>query len=160
MAETTPPQCLADSVLEPGFIEKDLPNWESFHDELQNLHAKYDKSNSQLLFRGQNDSEFHLTTTLERAGCGGMSFDRYYRLAVSPVRPAVETFTGVKWDVPNFSPKMEHEFYSNRELFSLRLSQKSSSTGTWSIYAITAFHLLFSTGCTRPMSRLSLLSGT
>jgi hypothetical protein len=121
MAEATPPQRLAESVLQPGFIEKDLPNWESFHDELRDLRTKYDKSNSQLLFRGQNDSEFHLTTTLERAGCEGMSFDSYYRLAVSRVRPAVETFTGVKWDVPNFSPKMEHEFHENRELFSLRL---------------------------------------
>jgi hypothetical protein len=121
MAEPTPPQRLAESVLERGFIEKDLPNWESFQEELQILRTKYDKANSPILFRGQNDSEFRLTTTLERAGCEGMSFDSYYRLAVGRVRPAVETFTGVKWDVPNYNVKMEQEFSSNVELFSFRL---------------------------------------
>jgi hypothetical protein len=46
-----------------------------------------------------------------------MSFDDFYRLVTSRVRPAVETFTGVKWDVPNYSTKMELSFRS-RELLS------------------------------------------
>jgi FRG domain-containing protein len=121
MAELIPPRSLADSVLEPGFTEKDLPSWESFHGELQALRTKYDRANSPLLFRGQNDSRLRLTTTLERAGCEGMSFDAYYQLAVGRVRPAVETFTGVKWDVSSYSVTIEQEFSSNPELFSLHL---------------------------------------
>lgn len=100
MTEPTPPQRLADSLLGPGVIVKDLPNWEAFRDELQELRSKYDKPESPLLFRGQSNSELQLTTTLERAGCDGMSFENYF-LLVSRIRPAVETFTGVKWDVPD-----------------------------------------------------------
>jgi hypothetical protein len=121
MAEPTPPRRLGESYGEPGVIEKNLPNWESFHEELHVLRTKYDKAKSPLLFRGHNDSAFRLTTTLERAGCEGMSFDSYYRLAVGRVRPAVETFTGVKWGVPEYSLKMAQEFSSNAELFSVRL---------------------------------------
>jgi hypothetical protein len=40
-------------------------------------------------------SEWQLSTTLERAGCEGMSFAAYYQRAVARVRPAVETFTGI-----------------------------------------------------------------
>jgi len=120
MAERTSPRRLSDLAGEPGVIEKDLQNWESFHEELKRLRTKYDKANSPLLFRGQNDSEFHLTTTLERAGCEGMSFDHYFRLAVGRVRPAVETFTGVKWDVTVYSLEIEKAFRTDVELFSLR----------------------------------------
>jgi hypothetical protein len=112
MPEPTPPQCLADLVQEPGVTERDLPTWESFREELQILRTKYDRANSPLLFRGQNDSEFRLTTTLERAGGEGMSFDSYYRLAVGRVRPAVETFTGVKWDVPDYGFDIQKSFYN------------------------------------------------
>lgn len=115
MAERTPPQRLAESVLEPGFIETDLPNWESFQDALQSLRTKYDKTSSELLFRGQTDSEFRLSTSLERAGCEGMTFDSYYRLVVARVLPAVETFTGVKWGVPNYSMQIETSFF-DREI--------------------------------------------
>jgi hypothetical protein len=88
---------------------KDLPDWEAFHRELHNLRANYGNPSSPLLFRGQPDSEFRLTTTLERAGCEGMSFEAYY-LLVSRTRPAVETLTGVKWDVPDYSGEIAKSF--------------------------------------------------
>lgn len=99
-------------------------DWKSFEQhELQPLREVLaedapDKKCPELLFRGQSDSEWELTTTLERAGCKGMSFDAYYRRAVTRVRPAVETFTGVKWDVDEYSFALEESFRNDRELFS------------------------------------------
>jgi len=62
----------------------DLPDWNSFEPQLQELRDELatnaiDKKCPELLFRGQSDSEWQLATTLERAGCQGMSFDAYYR---------------------------------------------------------------------------------
>jgi hypothetical protein len=98
-----------------------LPNWETFAAELQKLRAKLPNDPSgkppELLFRGHSDSSWALTTTLERAGCEGMSFDDYYRLAVHRVRPTVEALTDAMWDVPDFSDAMEKEFRTDRELF-------------------------------------------
>src|SRR5262249_49448239 len=59
-----------------------------------------------------------LTTTLERADCDEMSFDDYYRLAVTRVRPAVEAFTNVAWEVPDYDFKLADSFRTDRELFS------------------------------------------
>jgi hypothetical protein len=101
-----------------------LPNWEAFTAELQNIRDVLTKSASgetpDLLFRGQSDSSWPLTTTLERADCDGMSFDEYYRLTVHRVRPTVEALTGATWDVPDYDVSMEQAFRSDRELFSLR----------------------------------------
>jgi|SRR6267142_2181015 len=102
-----------------GIQGKDLPDWDAFERELLELRREFGRSPSELLFRGQNDSKFLLTTTLERAGCEQMRIKDYYQLVVSQIRPAVETFTGVIWDVPQYSIELETSFY-DRELFSLR----------------------------------------
>jgi hypothetical protein len=120
MIDPTAPRSLGDLASDPGVVEQDLPNWESFHEEIQKLRTKYDNPNSPLLFRGQGNSEQRLTTTLERAGCEGMSFDNYYVL-VSRIRPALETFTGVKWDVPDHGMEISISFRDIR-MFSLNLS--------------------------------------
>jgi hypothetical protein len=101
-----------------------LPNWEAFTAELQKLRDTLTKNFQdrppELLFRGQSDSSWSLQTTLERADCGGMSFDDYYRLTATRVRPAVEAFTGTTWDVPDYDVAMEKAFLTDRELFSVR----------------------------------------
>jgi hypothetical protein len=97
--------------------EKNLPDWESFLAEIQFLRENY--KNRPMLFRGQPDADFRLTTTLERAGCEEMSVDAYY-LLVSRVRPAIETFTGVNWDVPEYSLQLAESF-RQRELFTVGL---------------------------------------
>jgi hypothetical protein len=102
-----------------------LPDWGSFEPELEKLRDQLTKNASdkkcpELLFRGQSDSEWQLSTTLERAGCEGMSFAAYYQRAIARVRPAVETFTGVKWDAADYSIALEESFRTDRELFSLR----------------------------------------
>ena len=75
-----------------------LPNWDAFTGELQKIRDELTKNASgkppELLFRGQSNSAWPLTTTLERADCEGMSFDDYYRLTVHRVRPTVEALTG------------------------------------------------------------------
>jgi hypothetical protein len=98
---------------------KDLPNWVAFEDELQTLRNRFEKPGPRLLFRGQNDSELGLTTTLERVGCDGMSFSQYYRLVSIRIRSAIETFTGTIWDVEDFVSVVE-SFQKDRELLSLR----------------------------------------
>jgi len=98
-----------------------LPTWEAFTAELQKIRDNLTRNGSgrppDLLFRGQSDSSWQLTTTLERAGYKGMSFDEYYRLAVIRVRPTVEAITGATWDVPDFDIPMAKAFLTDRELF-------------------------------------------
>ena len=93
-----------------------VPDWAAFTAELQKLRDELTENfpgrAPELLFRGQSDSSWPLTTTLERAGCEGMSFDEYYRLTVQRVRPAVETITGATWDVPDYDLAMEKAFLS------------------------------------------------
>lgn len=79
-------------------------DWNAFEQWVKDLRAKYGaKQSSPLLFRGQGDSEWPLTTTLERSGQGRMLFRDYYRLITASIGPAVETFTGVS--VPEYDPK-------------------------------------------------------
>jgi hypothetical protein len=96
---------------------KDIPDWQTFERELNELRAQL-AAPAQLLFRGQNDADFRLTTTLERAGCERMFFGDYYRLAVHRVGPAVETFTGKSWEVASYS-ELEKELH-DPELLSFR----------------------------------------
>src|ERR1700688_650632 len=93
---------------------KDLPDWESFHSEIRYLRELYRESPSTLLFRGQTNSKFRLTTTLERAVLRGMSFSNYYHL-VFRICPTVETFTGSKWELPAPHSDMKKSFH-DREL--------------------------------------------
>jgi hypothetical protein len=47
---------------------------------------------SDLLFRGQSNSEWHLQTTLERWAGGPLSLSKYYR-SVSIIHPEIESRT-------------------------------------------------------------------
>jgi FRG domain len=77
---------------------RDLPGWDAFEEEIEQLRSLW---SAPLLFRGQSNSEWSLATTLERqGGCEGMSFETYHRLILR-ASPAVETFTGARWDMPS-----------------------------------------------------------
>lgn len=93
--------------------EKDLPSWDAFESELQALRqesvSKYPRP--LLLFRGHCDAEFELSTTLERTCREEIPFGSYYRLAATQIKPAVETFTGVTWDVPSWTMELEKSFH-------------------------------------------------
>jgi hypothetical protein len=101
-----------------------LSSLNELENEVQKIHNELIENGSgktpELLFRGQADSAWGLTTTLERTNCEGMSFDDYYRLAVGRVRPVVEAFTDVVWEVPNYDTSLEVCFLTDQELFSLR----------------------------------------
>jgi hypothetical protein len=76
-------------------------NWEAFERWLGQLRKELEnRPSSPLLFRGQGNFEWPLTTTLERKVKGSMSFGAYYRLITARIGPAVETLTGVS--VPEY----------------------------------------------------------
>lgn len=83
----------------------DLPDWETFEQKVKELRAEHTKESSPLLFRGQGDANWRLTTTLERFGGKSMLFSEYYRLICASIGPEVKTFAGV--DVPEYAPSID-----------------------------------------------------
>jgi hypothetical protein len=82
----------------------EVPDWTTFEQRIGELRTEYGgKSSSPLVYRGQGNSDWPLTTTLERTGHGRMPFRNFYRLITASVGPAVETFTGVS--VPEYDPE-------------------------------------------------------
>ena len=98
-------------------IEKDLQNWADFERELEGLRDQLKESSSPLLFRGQGNSEWPLTTTLERNGCSEICFSDYYRLTLR-IKPAAETFMKEAWEIPEVSADLLKSFH-DYDLFSL-----------------------------------------
>jgi hypothetical protein len=80
----------------------EIPDWENFEQKVRELRAKYTNETSPLLFRGQGNSKWKLTTTLERSGAEKMLFRDYYALICASMRPEVRTFARV--DVPAYDP--------------------------------------------------------
>src|SRR5260370_10845146 len=91
-----------------------LANWKMLVSEVENLRAQYESPTSRLLFRGQSDAEWAVTSTLERNGCADMLFREYYRLICSNLAPEVKTFAG--FNVPEYDVKVCEPFTENREL--------------------------------------------
>jgi hypothetical protein len=81
----------------------EIPDWKTFEQRIGELREQYTKESSPLLFRGQANSEWPLTTTLERNGAPHMLFREYYDLICASMRPEVRTFARV--DVPTFDPQ-------------------------------------------------------
>jgi hypothetical protein len=89
--------------------EVDLNTWEEFEGYVSRLASeRSDRKSanghyiSEYLFRGQSDSTWPLTTTLERFTGRLLTLEEYYRILCA-TKPQVETFTGVAWDnIPDF----------------------------------------------------------
>jgi hypothetical protein len=98
--------------------ERDVGTWEEFEKELRDLRQQV---NSPLLFRGQSNSCWPLTTTLEREGREqqAMLFKDYYRI-IDVVRTQIESFTDKRWPIPHY-PTVER-WVKEYDLFSLKLS--------------------------------------
>ena len=77
----------------------DLDSWEKFEEQLKILENErlQHKYQSYFLYRGQEDSALNLLTTLERNG-QEMTLKKYYHL-ISVVKPQIESFTGVNWNI-------------------------------------------------------------
>jgi len=85
-------------------LEEDVKSWEEFEGKLEKLRLESKSANgaeSQLWFRGQENSCWPLTTTLERNTQGVVLFKDYYRL-VDRVKPQIESFTGKDWKIPTY----------------------------------------------------------
>ena len=85
----------------------DLESWNDFENELKHLREYRAKAlsagggASELLFRGQRNHFWPLKTTLERKVSKQTSFAEYFRL-VSAARPQIETFTNLRWNIPEY----------------------------------------------------------
>jgi hypothetical protein len=102
----------------------DVESWEEFISKLNLLQEERDQrannskiSVSQLLFRGQGNSEWELKTTLERAGKVNVSLLEYYKL-ISRTQPQIETFTGQRWKTPTV-PRFENWLAKNDSIMGL-----------------------------------------
>lgn len=82
-----------------------LNSWEEFKDVVEQIKADCARTETgrlPLLFRGQDNSIWDLTTTLERQR-EGMSFADYYHI-IERIKPQVESFTSVEWPIPAYYP--------------------------------------------------------
>jgi hypothetical protein len=81
-----------------------VKSWEDFEDKLQRFRMeskRADGAESQLWFRGHENSCWPLTTTLERNSRGEVPFKDYYGLILR-VKPQIESFTGREWKIPTY----------------------------------------------------------
>jgi hypothetical protein len=78
--------------------EIDKATWEDFEAYVKELRQRH-HSSTPLLFRGQDDATYPLTTTLERAGQDSMRWPAYYEM-ISRFSTEIETLTGIDYDLP------------------------------------------------------------
>lgn len=89
--------------------ERNVATWEEFLAGLEEVRKERGSSthyglNDPLLFRGQGNSCWQLSATLERA-CERMLFTDYYRI-IGKIRPQIESLTGDDWPIPSY-PEVE-----------------------------------------------------
>lgn len=77
--------------------EVNLESWEEFEQTLQGLEIETGPE-AEFLYRGQENCCWGLQTTLERNGREIMSLKDYHELC-SVVKPQVESFAGMNWDI-------------------------------------------------------------
>jgi len=92
--------------------EKILKDWSEFKPTIDEIRRKYGyhelaigedqsvKFNNTILFRGQQNSNWKLETTLERKTQDVFSVSNYYGLVIRSVNE-LGSYTGAKWDVPS-----------------------------------------------------------
>jgi hypothetical protein len=100
------------------FHEISVNSWEEFEQKLLEVRSQT-KSRLPLLYRGQEQSSWSLSTTLERNSGLHMPFKDYYR-RISTVKPQIESFTETLWEMPEY-PAIENLVREYDE-FSLLLS--------------------------------------
>lgn len=89
---------------------KHLRTWRSFQDELRRLRDKEEKLatrggvvlSSRLLFRGQANDNWALSTTLERRYAGEWKWATYMN-TVRATAPAVQSLLGRTWKIPSWN---------------------------------------------------------
>jgi|CXWL01.1.fsa_nt_gi hypothetical protein len=89
--------------------KQNVCSWEEFEKELLKLQPLRSQRKSEtklyvsdLLFRGQRDSTWTLSTTLDRQNKRQFTLSQYYEL-ISRARPQIESLTGMAWNIDGFS---------------------------------------------------------
>lgn len=97
--------------------EFDLDSWEKFEKQLKSLEKErlQQECSSKFLYRGQGDYTLNLLTTLERNGQERLSLMEYHRL-ISAVKPQIESFTGVNWNILSYPHGIEKWLKENSSL--------------------------------------------
>jgi hypothetical protein len=96
--------------------ERDVNTWEEFEEQLRDIRKQI---KSQLFFRGQSNSHWPLSSTLDREPCGqGTLFKDYYH-EISKAKTEIETLTNKEWDIPDY-PTVE-KWATDFDQFSLKL---------------------------------------
>lgn len=95
---------------------QDVGTWEEFEKRLSEIRKD---GHSRLLFRGQSNSLWTLTSTLERERGPGTLFTEYYH-AISKIKSEIESLTNNGWDIPEY-PTVE-DWAKEYDAFSLKLS--------------------------------------
>src|SRR5439155_5655992 len=97
-----------------------VKSWEEFQQKLDELvkdHSTRKKETlrhiSDLLFRGQGDASWQLTTTLERYAETTLDVNDYYR-AISAAKPQIESYTDQRWEI--ITPPDYAKFLEKQEL--------------------------------------------
>jgi hypothetical protein len=86
--------------------EENAPSWGDFEKiigQIEGLRQKAQEGHyvSELFYRGQADSRWHLETTLERSVDYVVSLNEYYRIA-KEAKPRIEAFTHKSWKIPTY----------------------------------------------------------
>src|ERR1700683_4114366 len=93
----------------------EAPDWETCEQKILGLRDEHRSESLPLLFRGQGNSEWGLTTTLDRNAKNGVTFLDYYDLITGSIGPEVKTFSGV--DVPDRLQEVAKSFFDRGLLF-------------------------------------------
>jgi len=82
-----------------------LDSWEAFEGVISRFQQgpkAVPEMSQKLLFRGQPNADWPLSTTLERATDSVKSFQNYYHL-IATIKPEIETLTENEWNLPSVS---------------------------------------------------------
>lgn len=103
--------------------EINLNSWEQFEEQLQELEKKRQEQKSlhEFLYRGQGRKSWELSTTLERHGKKNLSLMQYFRL-ISVVKPQIESFTRVNWNILSYPEGFENWLTKNNTFLPHALS--------------------------------------
>ncbi|MDA2928256.1 FRG domain-containing protein [Acidobacteria bacterium AH-259-G07] len=99
--------------------EINLNSWEEFEEQIKRLENNrlQQESASKFLYRGQDDHTWSLLTTLEKNWQEeeGLSLKRYHHL-IFVVKPQIESFTGVNWNILSYPDQFEKWLNENDTL--------------------------------------------
>jgi FRG domain len=77
-----------------------MVSWEDFEHEIKKFEHPKRKPWDEVWFRGQSDATWQLHTTLERRSMSVRAVSAYLNL-IGEIKPAIETFTGATFEMPN-----------------------------------------------------------